>query len=192
MMAISTRSGAGRLSGIIAAAALLCLAGCTSVRSDYDRSASFANYHLFILMPRSHPQVNPVLVSRIEGAITAELTRRGYHLAADPTTADFAVDFTIGAKERTDLKTYPEPYGTLGWGWGSGTGWWGGPYWNPNELPLHQYRDGTLSIDVFDGHVHKPIWHGWAKNPLNRKELDRSEEPIRVIVRKILANFPPR
>jgi hypothetical protein len=192
MMAISTRSGAARLSGIVAVAALLCLAGCSSVRSDFDRSASFANYHLFILMPRNHPQVNPVVVSRIEGAITAELTRRGYHLAADPTTADFAVDFTIGAKERTDLKSYPEPYGTLGWGWGSGGGWWGGPYWNPNELPLDQYRDGTLSIDVFDGHAHKPIWHGWSARPLSRGDLDRSEAPIRSIVKKILAAFPPR
>lgn len=191
MMAISTRCGVSRLSGLIVMAAVLLLAGCTSVRSDYDRSASFANYHTFILMPRKHSQVNPVLVSRIEGAITQELTRRGFRMATDPDTADFAVDFTLGSKERIDLKSYPDPYGTLGWGWGAGGGWWGGPYWNPNELALAQYRDGTLSVDVFDGHAHKPIWHGWAKHPLSRKDMDRSEARIHSIVKSILSGFPP-
>jgi hypothetical protein len=191
MMAISTRPGASRLWGMAAAAALLCLSGCSSVRSDYDRSASFASMHTYIIMPRDHSGTTPILVTRIQDAINAELSRRGYRLATDPATADFAVDFTMGYKERVDLKTYPAPYGTLEWGWGSGGGWWGGPYWNPTELALDQYRDGTLSVDVFDAHIHKPIWHGWGKDPLSRKELDRSAEPIRSAVRRILAKFPP-
>ena len=191
MMAISLRSVAGRLGGLVAAIALLCLSGCASVRSDYDRSASFANFHTYIILPRPHRDDTPVLVTRITDAITSELARRGFRLAADPASADFAVDFSLGYKERTDLKSYPDPYGTLGWGWGSDGGWWGGPYWNPTEISLAQYRDGTLSIDVFDAHIHRPIWHGWAKKPLNRKELDRSAEPIRAVVRQILDKFPP-
>ena len=192
MMAISTRAGSIRLSGMVVAAALLCLSGCASVRSDYDRSASFANFHTYVILPRSHADDPPVLVTRIEDAITRELGRRGYRLAADPGSADFAVDFSLGYRERTDLNTYPDPYSTLNWGWGSDGGWWGGPYWNPHEIDLHQYRDGTLSIDVFDGHLHKPIWHGWKRKPLGRKELDRSADPIRSAVRAILSRFPPR
>jgi hypothetical protein len=191
MMAISTRFAVGRWWGMVVAAALLCLSGCASVRSDYDHSASFANFHNYVLMPRTHSEVNPVLVTRIQDAINAELARRGFRLITDPAAADFAVDFTLGYKERVDLKAYPPPYGTLDWGWGSGGGWWGGPYWNPAELPLDQYRDGTLSIDVFGAHIHKPIWHGWGKKPLTRKELDRSADAIRPVVRSILSQFPP-
>jgi len=192
MMAISTRAGSGCWSGMVAAAALLCLSGCASVRSDYDRSASFANFHTYAIMPRPHQDDSPILVTRIQEAITRELGRRGFRPAVDAGSADFVVDFSLGYKERTDLKSYPDPYGTLNWGWGSDGGWWGGPYWNPNEIDLHQYRDGTLSIDVFDGHIHKPIWHGWRRKPLSRKELDRSADPIRATVRSILAKFPPQ
>lgn len=192
MMAISTPPGARRSLALVAAAALLCLSGCASVRSDYDRSASFANFHTYVIMPRPHTGDSLILVTRIEDAVNAELGRRGFRPATDPASADFAVDFSLGYKERTDLKTYPDPYGTLNWGWGSDGGWWGGPYWNPTEIALDQYRDGTLSVDVFDAHIHKPIWHGWAKKPLSRKELDRSSEPIRAAVRRILAQFPPR
>ena len=191
MMAISTPSGAGRFWGPVAAIALLCLSGCASVRSDYDRSASFANFHTYILLPRPHTDDTPVLVTRIQEAIKSELARRGFRPASDPANADFAVDFSLGYKERTDLKSYPDPYSTLGWGWGSDGGWWGGAYWNPNEISLSQYRDGTLSIDVFDARIHRPIWHGWGKKPLSRKELDRSSEPIRAAVRRILNKFPP-
>jgi hypothetical protein len=192
MMAISTPPRARRLLASVTAAALLCLSGCAGISSDYDRSASFANFHTYIIMPRNHSEVSPVLVTRIEDAITAELGRRGFRPAADPASADFAVDFTLGYKERVDLKSYPDPYGILSWGWGGGGGWWGGPYWNPNELALDQYPDGTLSIDVFDAHLHKPIWHGWGDKPLGRKDLDRSAEPIRAAVRRILAKFPPK
>ena len=191
MMAISIPPGVARLWSI-AAAALLCLSGCASVRSDYDRSASFANFHTYVIMPRSHGEDSPVLVTRIEDAIKAEMARRGFRPAADPSSADFAVDFSLGYKERTNLKSYPAPFGTLNWGWGSDGGWWGGPYWNPDEIALDQYRDGTLSVDVFDAHIHRPIWHGWMKKPLTRKQLDRSSEPIRAAVRRILSQFPPR
>src|SRR5579859_5608180 len=112
MMAISTRAGVGRLSGIVAAAALLCLSGCASVRSDNDRSASFANFHTYVLMPRPHSDDPPILVTRIQDAITRELGRRGFRPATDPGSADFAVDFTLGYRERTDLKSYPDPYST--------------------------------------------------------------------------------
>ena len=84
MMAISTPSGAGRFWGPVAAIALLCLSGCASVRSDYDRSASFANFHTYILLPRPHTGDSLVLVTRIEEAITAELARRGFRPASDP------------------------------------------------------------------------------------------------------------
>jgi hypothetical protein len=192
MMAISTPPGARRLLAPVAAAALLCLSGCASVRSDYDRSTSFANFHTYIIMPRPHTGDSPILVTRIEDAIKEELGRRGFRPATDPASADFAVDFSLGYKERTDLQSYPDPYGMLNWGWGSDGGWWGGPYWNPNEIALDEYRDGTLSVDVFDAHIHKPIWHGWSKKPLSRRELDRSAEPIRSAVRRILGKFPPR
>jgi hypothetical protein len=102
------------------AAALISGCATTRVGSDYDRSASFANYHSFTLMNREHhgtnSATNPLVVQRTEDAIRAELARKGYKLTSDPAAADFTVDFTIGAQERTDVNSYPDPYVGMGWG----------------------------------------------------------------------------
>lgn len=189
---MSYRSSLTALWLIAAAMCLSSLAGCTtlSVGSDYDRDASFAGFHTFTVMQREHHDVrNPLVVTRADDAIRAELMRKGYQQATDPSTADFTVDFTIGSKERTDVNAYPDPYLGMGWGWGH-RGWWGGPYWG-NNLDVRQYREGTLSIDVFDARTHRPVWHGWAKKELNRSDIQNSEEPIRKAVAAVLAKFPP-
>ena len=181
---------------VLALTAAMSAGGCATVQvgSDYDRSASFTNYHSFTLMKREHhgtnSATNPLVVQRADDAIKAELQRKGYTLAADPAAADFTVDFTIGSQERTDVNSYPDPYvGGRGWG-GDRYGWWGGPYWGEN-LDVRQYREGTLSIDLFDAHTHRPVWHGWAKKELSRSDVEHSEEPIRKAVASVLAKFPP-
>jgi hypothetical protein len=168
------------------------LSGCASVQvgSDYDKAASFAGYQSFAIMQRDHEGAhNPLVVTRAEDAIREELVRKGYVAAANAQSADFTVDFTIGSKERTDVNSYPEPYGGAGWGWGGG-GWWGGGYWG-NNLDVRQYREGTLSIDIFDAKSRRPVWHGWAKKELSRKDIEQSEQPIRHSVAAVLAKFPP-
>jgi hypothetical protein len=170
------------------------LASCSTLKigSDYDKQASFAGYHTFTMMQRQHLRVrNPLVVSRAQDAIVADLRQKGYQETTDPATADFSVDFTIGSRERTDINSYPEPYATRGWaGWGWGPGWWGGPYWG-NNLDVHQVREGTLSIDVFDARTHRPVWHGWAKKDLTSRDIEQSEQPIRTAVDAILSRFPP-
>src|SRR6185503_9213597 len=105
----------------------------------------------------------------------------------DPAAADFVVDYTIGSRERTDVNTYPDPY--VGWGWGR-RDWWGYPYWG-NDVDVRQYREGTLSIDMFDARSHRPVWHGWAKKQLTRSDIASSQEPIRHAVDAVLKDFPP-
>ena len=183
-------SSRGRRAGFLLA--FFVLSGCATVQvgSDYDKAATFAGYHSFVLMQRDHRgTANPLVVTRAEDAIRSELVRMGYTAATDPQSADFSVDFTIGSKERTDINSYPSPYAGAGWGWG-GRGWWGGGYWG-NDLDVRQYREGTLSIDIFDVKSHRPVWHGWAKKELSRKDIEQSEEPIKHAVAAVLERFPP-
>jgi Domain of unknown function (DUF4136) len=173
-------------------AAVMAMAGCATVQvgSDYDKSASFSGLHTFTIMQREHRGTqNPLVVTRAEDAIRQDLISKGYSPASAAAGADFSVDFTIGSKERTDIDSYPAPYAGAGWGWGR-RGWWGGPYWG-NDLDVRQYREGTLSIDMFDEKSHRPIWHGWAKKELTRKDIEQSEQPIQHAVAAVLAKFPP-
>ena len=174
------------------AAVGLVLAACASLKvgDDFDRSASFSGYRAFSWMPREHYGTrNPLVTQRAREAIEAELTRKGFTYVQDSAAADFVVDFTIGAQERTDIRSYPAPYGGP-WGWRY-PGWWGYPYWG-QEVDVRNYREGVLSIDMFDARSHKAVWHGWAKKELSRADIDRSEGPIRAAVEAVLNQFPPK
>lgn len=181
---------AGRRSRL-ALVSSLALVACAPLRvaSDFDHTASFAAYHSFAWMPREHHGLgNPLVAQRAHDAIAAELKAKGFSEAADPAAADFVVDFTIGSRERTEVNSYPAAYTSPG-SWGA-RGWWGYPYWG-GEVDVRQYREGTLSIDVFDGHSHRPVWHGWARKELTRSDIEQSEAPIRAAVAAVLAQFPP-
>jgi hypothetical protein len=176
----------------LALLAALVLAGCSTLRvgSDFDHAAEFSGYHSFTWMEREHHgSNNPLVVQRAHDAIGAELIQKGFVGAATPDRADFVVDFTIGARDRMDVNTYPSPY--VGYGWWGTPGWWGGPYWG-DQVDVRQYKEGTLSIDVFDARTHRPVWHGWAKKELTRSDIENSEAPIRAAVASVLQNFPPR
>ncbi|HYL19552.1 MAG TPA: DUF4136 domain-containing protein [Burkholderiales bacterium] len=165
--------------------------GCTTLRvnSDYDHQASFASYHSFAWLPREHFGTrNPLTVQRARDAIQAELTRRGFTYVAEGSEADFVVDFTIGARDRTEIRSYPAPYVAPYW---NSPAWWGYAYWG-NEVDVREYREGTLAIDVFDARTHRAVWHGWAKKELTSSEMQRSEGPIREAVDAVLAGFPPK
>jgi Domain of unknown function (DUF4136) len=167
------------------------LAGCTSLKvgNDYDRAADFSGFRSFSLMSRNHHgSGNPLVTQRARDAIQAELTRRGFSFVSDVAAADFVVDFTIGSRERVDIETYPAPYAGPYWGY---PGWWGYRYWG-SEVDARQYREGTLSIDIFDARTHKPVWHGWATKELTRSDMEHSEAPIRAAVKSVLTTFPPQ
>ncbi|HVS77264.1 MAG TPA: DUF4136 domain-containing protein [Steroidobacteraceae bacterium] len=180
------------MAGITCAlAVILGLSACETLRvgSDYDRAADFAGYHSFTWLPREDYGVrNPLVIERARDAIQTRLEQKGYTLASDPAAADFAVDFTIGARERTDIRTYPAPYAGP-WPW-YGPRWWGYPYWGTG-VDVRQYREGLLAVDVFDARTHRPVWHGWARKPLTRKDMEESSRSIQEAVDAVLAKFPP-
>jgi len=183
------RAGAGLFAAALAAAAL---AACESMRvaSDYDRSASFAGYHSFAWLPRQQPATssgNPLVRQRAHDATQAELVRKGYTYTEDVASADFVVDITLGSRERVDVQSYPTTYMGPGWGYNGG---WGSPYWG-STVDVRQYREGTLSIDIFDGRSHRPVWHGWASKELTRADIENSAASIQTAVAEVLAKFPP-
>lgn len=169
---------------------LVLLSACESIRtgSDFDRTASFANMRSFTIMNRERRQMtNALAVQRTKDAIRRSLTSRGFTYVENPAQADFAVDFTLGARERTDITTFPSPWGR---GWYGGPGWWGRPYWG-DSIDVRQFQEGTLSVDVFDDRTGRPVWHGWARKRLSQSDIERSEPLINDAVARVLDQFPP-
>ena len=171
--------------GFIAALVLGACAANPEVGCDYNHQVNFASYHSFAVMPRNHgvisldPLHNPLVTSRAEDDIEQELQRKGYTLT-DPLHADFIVDFTIGAQERIELSNR-----AVGGAPGLGSAFW------QNNIDVHEYNEGVLGIDIFDGPSRQPVWHGGTRKELSQQELDHSADPTRNAVASLLTKFPP-
>ena len=162
----------GRTAARVALWAILALAACATPRIavDYDRGAQFTSFHRFVVIARPHPGLddNPLVIQRTSEAIAAELMRKGFTHVTTPAQADFALDFSVGTRDRIDVSSYP------------------------SEIKVRQYVEGTLAIDVFDVRSHRPVWHGSATKELSMSEIEYSETPIREAVADVLADFPPK
>jgi hypothetical protein len=160
-------------------------------RSDYDSRNDFSRYQSFawiaedpLITPRgAAEQVSPLNRRRIVEAIESQLAGKGFRKAADAASADFVLSFTVGARDRIDVQSYPVRYHGY-WGWG-------GTYLG-YDADVSTYREGTLAIDIFDAHSNQPVWHGWATKRITERDVENAGQQIPIAVAAILANFPPR
>jgi hypothetical protein len=166
--------------------------GCAGVqaRSDFDPNARFDSYRTFAFLgkePGTLPEgagsegADPLLARRIHEAIESHLEARGYRNVDDAATADFALSFSLGSREKIQVHSSPTLVGGGYWAWG---GWYAG-----TSVSATSYTEDTLAIDVFDGGSHLAVWHGWASRRISQTS-DRAAV-VDEVVNAILARFPP-
>lgn len=177
--------------GVAISLAVLGLAGCAStpldVGSEQHPQADLTGYRSFVWISedplirpsRDASPVSPLTARLIREAIERELSSKGFNRVADGSSADFVVAFTVGARDRIDADSYPEPY-RGNWLW----------RWEGRYVDLRTYREGTLSIDVFDGKSRQPVWHGWARKTITQADSSDPDPVIRRAVARILEKFP--
>ena len=169
------------------------LAGCATTmeaHSDRDPAQNFSNYRTYAWMadePMMAPpdqllRVSPLNRQRIVVAIDDEMRAKGFQKVAARGTADFVVSYTVGARDRIDVQSYPEPYAGM-WHWGS-------PYFG-RDVDVRMYTEGTLAIDIFDRNTHQPVWHGWGSKRITAHDVKHAAEQIPPAVKEILKDFPP-
>lgn len=177
--------------GLVLLALLGACATTMPVRTDYDRNADFSDYRVFtwvsdnpMIMPEGgNPRISPLNRQRIIDAIEAELKRKGFSRTGGGQSADFAVAFTVGTRERIDFDSYPLAYRSS---W-----YWRPSYWD-YEIRARTYEEGMLAIDIFDESTHKPVWHGFTQKRITGSDRSDPAPVIREAVAAILAKFPPQ
>ncbi|MCZ8134797.1 MAG: DUF4136 domain-containing protein [Porphyrobacter sp.] len=186
---------------LAAATMTLGLAACSTtggIVTDFDREQNFASYQTF-----SWADDNPMTVigarvipktlePRVARAIRAGLEAKGYRYVEDVTKADFAVSFTIGTRDGTDIIESPDLFWTNRPNWRWGMGYY--PVLTPTPVmrtEVREYTEGTLAIDIYDVTRRAPVWHGAATRQLTRKQLRGEPGDIEGGVTRILAGFPP-
>lgn len=166
--------------------ALLLLVGCATgptVQVDSDPSADVSRYRTYSWAFSGTPRgMNPLTYQRVKQSIDANLTSRGYSQASP---GDFAVGFTLGARDKVEVDDFG-PYGAgygRGWGWGRGVGY--------SNVEVRNVTEGSLTIDIYDTGTKQPVWHGVASQEVGSSAV--TQEQIDVAVNAVLAKFgtPP-
>src|SRR4029077_16632505 len=128
------------------------------VKTDYDRSANFAQYKTY-----SWEQVktkNALDIDRIKAAVNLALAAKGW------TQVDSGGDVSIVAMEITrnqqTLNTFYDGFGG-GWGWRR----FGGGGFGEATTTTETYKVGTLVIDLFDSKAKKLLWRGASSDTLS-------------------------
>lgn len=183
-------------------AAMLALAGCATgfkATHDHDPGQDFTQYQSFAWIAKNPMKVgqgvttvNPLLEPRIMAALESALTAKGYRQVDAPGDADFVLSFTIGARDKIRVDSYPSM--TIGYSAAYPSHWrWGAAYHCcATDTAVRQYTTGILAVDVFDVDEKRPVWHGVASKTITESDRTKLEETIKAAVDAIVAGFPPQ
>jgi len=156
-------------------------ASAQQVKTDYDRSANFAQYKTYSW---EHVKTQDALdVDRIKSAVNAALAAKGW------TQVDSGGDVSIVAVEMTreqqTLNTFYDGFGG-GWGWRR----FGGGGFGDATTTTETYKVGTVVVDLFDTKTKQLIWRGTESDTLSNKS-DKNIKNLDKGVEKMFKQFPP-
>ena len=172
--------------------ALILLTACSaSVKYDYDVSQDFSRYRTFDLYaPGRHGKGGQggdgLMDKRIRASVAAELQAKGFarEEVADP---DFLVACYPVYRQRRYRTTTHVGFGGGGWyrPWGYRVG--------TSFSQVHQYREGSLIIEIVDAKTNQLVWQGSDEGVLTGlDDPERANDAVASAVKDTLAKFPPQ
>jgi hypothetical protein len=183
-------------------AALFLVWGCATsspIKSthDYDPTIDFSAYRTYAFISEnpmivaSDSAPSPLTQGRLMQAIRDEMAAKGFREVGDPEQADMAIAFTVGARDKIRVDSYPTafqgglyPYGGGFYGYGYG------PEFG-TETVVRQYTQGQLAVDIFDVAGHRPFYHGTASKKITSSDREDPRTLLRAAAAEALGGFPP-
>jgi hypothetical protein len=149
------------------------------VQTDFDHQANFAQYKTYSWQKIT--PANSLWDSRIKNAVEAQLAAKGWtHVDENGDVAIVAMKTT--QTERT-LETFYDGFGG-GWRW-RGFGGFG-----DTTTTEHDYKEGTLVVDLYDAKTKQLIWRGSVEDMISDK-AEKNEKNLDKGVATMFKNFPP-
>jgi hypothetical protein len=166
---------------ILTSVGIMLLAATTSVaqqvKTDYDRSTDFNRYKTYS-WEKVQTQ-DPLWVGRIKEAVDGALATKGWtQVSSGGDVAIVAIEMT---RTQQSLDTFYNGFGG-GWRWGGGFG--------DATTTVHNYKVGTLIVDLFDGNSKQLIWRASSSDTLSDKS-DKNIKELGKGVKKMFDHFPP-
>ncbi len=174
------------------------LPGCSTlkVNYDYDKKVDFNQYKTYQFYgwaKGSEKNINSLDRERVQDAFAKEFKKRGLTYVKD--NGDLIVSLFFVTKEKTETTANTTGVGAYGgyyggyYGYGPRWGWGPGFTYSTTTYTQHEYKEGTLIVNVFDAKAKKLIWEGIATDVLKEKPEGR-EERINHAVAKIMEHYP--
>lgn len=174
------------------------LPGCSTlkVNYDYDKNVNFDQYKTYEFYgwaKNTDKLLNSLDKERVQDAFAQEFKKRG--LTYVKSNGDLIVALFFVTKNKTETTAHTTGAGVYGgyyggyYGYGPRWGWGPGFNYSTTTYTTHDYKEGTLIVNVFDAKAKKLIWEGIATDVLKEKPEGR-EERIKRAVAKIMENYP--
>lgn len=158
----------------------LLIASCSSIRvaSDYNSEIDFGKYRTYGFMQDLGSQnYSDLSNQRIQKAINAQMEQRGYAISEEP---DMLINVVTSIETARDITATGTPvfYGRR-FGYSVAT----------YDVNVHEYREGSLVIDLVDAGSKNLVWHGTADGTLSEK-AEKNQQKIDEAVVKIFEQYP--
>jgi hypothetical protein len=176
---------------LIGTAALL-LAGCSTVtvKTDYDHSTKFGQYHTYTLASATQGlALSPTGEAALRDSLRANLAARGITEAPVGTTADLEIVRHVFTKDQISMEQYSTWGYSYGGRWPARSGYYG--MWTGAPMTytdVRQYTEGTLVLDFVDTKTHQLVFRGTGTGAVGSTQANAKS--IEKAVKKILKDFP--
>jgi hypothetical protein len=160
---------------------------------DYDPSVDFAQFKTYSWLDHNLAQqgVSPLVISRIIGAVDAQLQAKGWTKVPQGQTGQVIVAAGVSVHQQQSVNTYYNAPMYAGYGWG-------GPYMRPYAYggmgsattTVRTYDVGTLIIDMFASSTKQAIWRGTAEKTVNDSP-QKNSEAVQIGIENMFRYFPP-
>ncbi len=130
---------------------------------------------------------------RVEDAFVKEFKKRGLTFTKE--NGDLVISLFFVTREKSETTAHTTGTGVYGgyyggyYGYGPRWGWGPGFNYSTTSYTTHDYKEGTLIVNVFDAKAKKLIWEGIATDALKENSKGR-ENRIKNVVAKIMAHYP--
>lgn len=168
----------------IAAAAMLLVTGCASMRigtyvsrdTDFSRYATYAWAQADALpIGDARLEHNPIFMDSLQGAVERGLRAHRLLLVPAAEHPDLLVHFHGSVRQVLDVASASRSH----------------EHGVSEEFEIVDYDEGTLIVDLVDARTERLVWRGWAIDSLTGilDSQDRMEQKVNEAVARMLAGF---
>lgn len=175
MMMVNRFFSMGVLAIFAASVSAQILSEKPEARVEYDPRRDFSQYDTYSWMREQKPLENLAEHVRVVRAIEREMKDLGFEL--DTVKPDARILFRLHVRDAVGARATQRP-----------------SVWDPanrrTDITLQRQREGTFTLEMFDGETNALIWKGEITQELGTP--DKAEEQINEIVSRVFEKYPTR